>query len=141
MTRRVFGFALVFALTLAAAQAGAADPPPSDPISEDQLKAQKSAARLCGTWQWTIHNHRNHQEQKAVIVLLPPGTPAPPDMPQPATMIVMGDAVYLRWEFPRGYQEDSMLLAKEDRRLEGTFTNSAGEWGAITGKRIAPCTK
>ena len=141
MIRRVFGFALVFALTLAAAQAGAADPPPSDPISEDQLKAQKSAARLCGTWQWTIHNHRTHQEQKAVIVLLPPGTPAPPDMPQPAKMVVMGDAVYLRWEFPRGYQEDSMLLAKEDRRLEGTFTNSAGDWGAITGKRIAPCTK
>ena len=141
MIPHVFGFALAFTLTLAAAQTGAADPPPPGPISDDQLKAQQSAARLCGTWQWTIHNHRNHQEQKAVIVLLPPGTPAPPDMPQPATMIVMGDAVYLRWEFPRGYQEDSMLLAKEDRRLEGTFTNSAGEWGAITGKRIAPCTK
>jgi hypothetical protein len=141
MTRRVFGFALAFTLTLAAAQVGAAEPPPSDPIGDDQLKALKSAARLCGTWQWTIHNHRNHQEQKTVIVLLPPGTPAPPDMPQPAKMVVMGDAVYLRWEFPRGYQEDSMLLAKEDRRLEGTFMNSAGDWGAITGKRIAPCTK
>jgi hypothetical protein len=31
------------------------------------------------------------------------------------------------------------LLANEDRRLEGTFKNTAGDWGAITGKRIAPC--
>jgi len=139
MIPRLSGFALVVTLALAPTWAGAADAPPPDPISDDQLKAQKSAARLCGTWQWTIHNHKNHQEQKTVIVLLPPGTPAPPDMPQPAKMVVMGDAVYLRWEFPRGYQEDSMLLAKEDRRLEGTFTNSAGDWGAITGKRIAGC--
>ena len=71
----------------------------------------------------------------------PDGTPAPPDMPQPAKMVVMGDAVYLRWEYPRGYQEDSLLLANEDRRLEGTFKNSAGDWGAITGKRIAPCAR
>ena len=139
MTRRVFGFALVFAL--AATPAVAADPPPSDPISEDQLKAQKSAARLCGTWQWTIHNHRTHQEQKAVIVLLPPGTPAPPDMPQPAKMVVLGDAVYLRWDFQRGYQEDSLLFVKEGRHLEGTFMNTAGDWGAITGKRVAACAQ
>ncbi len=141
MIPRLFGFALVVALALAPAAARAADAPPPDPISDDQLKAQKSAARLCGTWQWTIHNHKNHLEQKTTIVLLPPGAVAPPDFPQPAKMAVMGDAVYLRWEFPRGYQEDSMLLAKEDRRLEGTFTNSAGDWGAITGKRIAPCAK
>jgi hypothetical protein len=141
MIPHLIGAVLVLALTLAPGQVGAADAPPPDPIEEDQLKAQKSAARLCGTWQWTIHNHKNHQEQKTVIVLLPPGTPAPPDMPQPAKMVVMGDAVYLRWEFPRGYQEDSMLLANEDRRLEGTFKNTAGDWGAITGKRIAPCSK
>jgi hypothetical protein len=141
MIPHFFGFALILALVLAPAPARSADPPPSDPITDDQLKAQKSALRLCGTWQWTIHNHRNHLEQKITLVLLPPGTPAPPDMPQPAKMVVMGDAVYLRWEFPKGYQEDSMLLAKEDRRLEGTFTNTAGDWGAITGKRIAPCAK
>ncbi len=139
MILHVFGFALVLMLALAPAQTGAADPPPSDPISDDQLKAQKSAARLCGTWQWTIHNHTNHQEQKTAIVLLPPGTPAPPDMPQPAKMVVLGDAVYLRWDFQGGYQEDSLLLAKEDRRLEGTFANTAGDRGAITGKRIAGC--
>ena len=107
----------------------------------DQLKAQKAVARLCGTWQWTIHNHKNHQEQKITIVLLPPGTPAPPDMPQPAKMVVLGDAVYLRWDFQRGYQEDSLLFVKEGRHLEGTFMNTAGDWGAITGKRVAPCTR
>jgi hypothetical protein len=107
----------------------------------DQLKAQKAVARLCGTWQWTIHNHKNHQEHKTAIVLLPPGTPAPPDMPQPARMVVLGDAVYLRWEFPRGYQEDSLLFVKEGRHLEGTFMATTGDWGAITGKRIAPCSK
>jgi len=137
MTPHILGLALVFAV----AQTGATDAQPSDPISEDQLKGQQSAARLCGTWQWTIHNHKNHQEQKTAIVLLPPGTPASPDMPQPVRMVVLGDAVYLRWEYPRGYQEDSLLLANEDRRLEGTFKNSAGDWGAITGKRIAPCAR
>jgi hypothetical protein len=141
MIPHVLGPLLVLMLALVPPHAYAADPPPSDSAIDDQLKAQKEAARLCGTWQWTIHNHKNHREQKTVIVLLPPGTPAPPDMPQPAKMVVMGDAVYLRWEFQRGYQEDSMLLAKEDQRLEGTFKNSAGDWGAITGKRIAPCAR
>ncbi len=139
MTPHAIGLALVLTLALAPAQAGATDAPPPDSAIDDQLKAKKAAARLCGTWQWTIHNHKNHREQKTVIVLLPPETPAPPDMPQPAKVVVMGDAVYLRWEFQRGYQEDSMLLAKEDQRLEGTFRNSAGDWGAITGKRVAGC--
>jgi hypothetical protein len=139
MIPRLFGFALAVAMALAPAPAGAADPSPPDPTSDDQLKAQKSAARLCGTWQWTIHNHKNHQEQKTVIVLLPPGTPAPPDMPQPAKMVVMGDAVYLRWDFPNGYQEDSLLFVKEGRHLEGTFMATTGDRGAITGKRIAGC--
>ncbi|HEY4580204.1 MAG TPA: hypothetical protein VIG89_04145, partial [Candidatus Acidoferrales bacterium] len=107
----------------------------------EQLKAQKAVARLCGTWLWTIHNHKNHQEQKITIVLLPPETPVPPDMPQPAKMVVLGDAVYLRWDFQRGYQEDSLLFVKEGRHLEGTFMNTAGDWGAITGKRVAPCTR
>jgi hypothetical protein len=107
----------------------------------EQLKAQKAAARLCGTWQWTIHNHKNHQEHKATIVLLPPGTPAPPDMPQPAKMVVLGDAVYLRWDFQRGYQEDSLLFVKEGHHLEGTFMATTGDRGAITGKRIADCAR
>lgn len=105
----------------------------------EQVKAQKAAERLCGTWQWTIHNHKNHQEHKTAIVLLPPGTPAPPDIPQPAKMVVLGDAVYLRWDFQRGYQEDSLLFVKEGRHLEGTFMATTGDWGAITGKRVADC--
>jgi hypothetical protein len=141
MNARACVFALLLALAFATAPAGAVDPPPPDPAADDPLKAQKSAARLCGTWQWTIHNHKNHLEQKTTIVLLPPGAAAPPEFPQPAKMVVMGDAVYLRWEFPRGYQEDSLLLAQEDRRLEGTFRNTAGDWGAITGKRLAPCAR
>jgi hypothetical protein len=139
MILHALGLALV--LTLALAPTGATEATPPDPINEDQLKGQQSAARLCGTWQWTIHNHKNHLEQKTTIVLLPPGAVAPPEIPQPSKMVVMGDAVYLRWEFQRGYQEDSLLLANEDRRLEGTFKNTAGEWGAITGKRIAPCAR
>jgi hypothetical protein len=139
MTSRMIGLALILTLALMPVQAGADEAPPSDSTGGDQTEAQKAALRLCGTWQWTIHNHKNHLEQKTTLVLLPPGAVAPPEYPQPARMVVMGDAVYLRWEFPQGYQEDSMLLGKEDRRLEGTFKNTAGDWGAITGKRIAPC--
>jgi hypothetical protein len=139
MTARPLGFALALALAFLPLQAQAADSQPGL-TDEDLLKAQKSAARLCGTWNWTIHNHKNHHEQKTTIVLLPPGAQAPPEFPQPSKMIVLGDAVYLRWEFQKGQQEDSLLLGKEDRRLEGTFTNTAGDWGAITGKLIAPCS-
>ena len=134
------GLAFALMLALAPDRAGAVDALPPDPINEDQLKAQQSAMRLCGSWEWTIHNHKNHQERKTAVVLLPPGALAPPNMPQPAKIVVMGDAVYLRWEFPGGYQEDSLLLAKEDRRLEGTFKNTAGDWGAITAKRVSVCT-
>ena len=140
MTPRALGFTLVLALTILPMQAQTADSQPGL-TEEDLLKAQKSAARLCGTWHWTIHNHRHHQEQKTTIVLLPPGAQAPPEFPQPSKMIVLGDAVYLRWEFQKGYQEDSLLLGKDDRRLEGTFTNTTGDWGAITGKRISGCTQ
>ena len=140
MIPRLICVALALTLFHVPAEAGAVDAPPPDPINEDQLKARQSAMRLCGTWEWTIHNHKNHQENKTAVVLLPSGAQAPPNMPQPAKMVVLGDAVYLRWEFPGGYQEDSMLLAKEDRRLEGTFKNSAGDWGAITAKRVSVCT-
>ena len=107
----------------------------------EQLKAKKAAARLCGTWQWTVHNHKNHQELKTVIVLSPPGAPVAPNAPQPSKMVVLGDAVYLRWDFQGGYQEDSLLFVKEGRHLEGTFMTTTGDWGAITGKRVAPCSK
>jgi hypothetical protein len=53
---------------------------------------------------------------------------------------VLGDVVYLRWEFPGVVQEDSLLFTGEGQRLEGSFVNSSGAWGSITGKRTAPCT-
>src|SRR3989454_7230397 len=41
----------------------------------EKLNERKGIARLCGTWQWTVHNHQNHQEHKMVMVFPPPDTP------------------------------------------------------------------
>ncbi|MGH7228525.1 MAG: hypothetical protein ACREIH_04850 [Nitrospiraceae bacterium] len=106
---------------------------------EDTVREMKGLARLCGTWQWTVHNHKHHQEHKMVLSFLPPGVGSP-DGPRPTKIVVLGDAVYLRWEFQGGYQEDSLLFTGGSRRLEGTFTNSAGAWGSITGKRSTACS-
>lgn len=107
---------------------------------QDRLRERKGFARLCGTWQWTVHNHKNHQEYKMILSFLPPDVPSP-DGPRPTKIVVLGDAVYLRWEFQGGYQEDSLLFTGGSQRLEGTFTNSAGAWGSITGKRAAACSR
>jgi hypothetical protein len=107
---------------------------------KDQVREARGLVRLCGTWAWTMHNHQNHQEQKFVLTLVPPDAPDS-GTPRPSRIVVMGDAVYLRWEFSGAIQEDSLLLSGEDRRLEGTFVNSAGPFGSITAKRIAPCPK
>jgi len=56
----------------------------------------------------------------------------------PIEIRIYGDAVYLRWDFKGGYQEDSLLLS-DNRRLEGTFRTSYGAVGAITGKRVSMC--
>jgi hypothetical protein len=114
----------------------------------DRLREMRGIERLCGTWHWTVHNHKNHQEHKLVVSFPPPAAQvAAPDARasagpaglRPAKIVVLGDGVYLRWEFPGGYQEDSLLFSSEGQRLEGTFVNSAGAWGSITGKRAAPC--
>jgi hypothetical protein len=107
----------------------------------DRMKELKGLARLCGTWQWTVHNHQNHQEHKMILVFPPPSADGGSNSAGPAKVAVLGDAVYLRWESPGGVQEDSLLFAGEGRRLEGTFVNSAGAWGSITGKRAQPCPK
>ncbi len=104
----------------------------------ERIRVAQGLARLCGTWQWTIHNHQNHQDLKTVIIFPPPGTTKPPGA-VPQKILVLGDAVYLRWEFRGGFQEDSLLLSGGGQRLEGTFVNSAGAWGSITGKRTGPC--
>jgi hypothetical protein len=107
-------------------------------IPLDQWRERRGLMRLCGTWLWTVHNHKHHREQKASMIFLPPDAP-PSHIPRPAKAVVLGDSVYLRWEFQGGYQEDSLLFAAEGQRLEGTFVNSTGAWGSITGKRTGAC--
>src|SRR5262249_31540729 len=41
---------------------------------KDRVRTLRGQARLCGTWQWVIHNHqRHHQEQKLSVLFPPPG--------------------------------------------------------------------
>ncbi len=101
-------------------------------------RLEAGLARLCGVWDWTVHSHtRNHREAKSKIVL--PSADSDGDTgPSPAEIRIYGDAVYFRWVFPRGDQEDSMLLT-DSKRLEGTFRTSSGEVGAVHGKRLSSC--
>ncbi|MBS0168920.1 MAG: hypothetical protein JSR62_01085 [Nitrospira sp.] len=103
---------------------------------KDQVRQQRGLTRLCGTWQWSIHNHQNHREEKTSVIFAPPGLVV---SNSPAEITVLGDSVYLRWETRAGVQEDSLLFSAEGQRLEGTFVNTAGGWGSITGKRTATC--
>jgi hypothetical protein len=101
-------------------------------------RLEAGLARLCGVWDWTVHSHtRNHREARSKIIL-PSSQAAGIEGPSPTEIRIYGDAVYFRWDFPGGYQEDSMLLI-EGRRLEGTFRTSSGSVGAITGKRVSAC--
>lgn len=104
----------------------------------DKVREMKGLARLCGTWQWTIHNHQHHQDQKVAMVFPPPDAGSFAGA-RPAKTVVLGDTIYLRWEFPGVVQEDSLLFTGEGQRLEGSFVNSSGAWGSITGKRTAAC--
>ena len=107
---------------------------------KDRVRGLNGQARLCGTWQWTIHNHQlNHREQK-LSLLFPPAGQAKPALPGLMETVVLGENVYLRWEADGRVQEDSLQFSKEGQRLEGTFVNSQGGWGSISGKRTAGCT-
>jgi hypothetical protein len=106
---------------------------------KDRVRGLRGQARLCGTWQWIIHNHQqNHQEQK-LSLLFPPTGNTQATLPGLVEMIVLGENVYLRWEIDGRVQEDSLQFSKEGQRLEGTFVNSQGGWGSISGKRTAGC--
>lgn len=105
---------------------------------KDRIRQAKGLTRLCGTWQWTIHNHQNHGDQKAVV-MFPPAGQTSAHAATPAETIVLGDAVYLRWENNGRIQEDSLLFVKDDAKIEGSFVNNTGGWGSITGKRTAAC--
>lgn len=106
---------------------------------KDQVRRLRGQARLCGTWQWIIHNHQQrHQEQKLSVLFPPTGT-SQPTLQGLIETIVLGDNVYLRWELNGRVQEDSLQFSNEGQRLEGTFVNSEGGWGSISGKRTAGC--
>jgi len=101
-------------------------------------QTQSATNRLCGTWQWLVHNHQNHGDHKMTITFLPPDQSSP-SQPEPSTIAIQGDTVYLKWTFPQGIQEDSLLLSNHDTHLEGTFKNSLGPHGSISGKRLSSC--
>ena len=108
-----------------------------DPAMEAK-RLEAGLARLCGVWEWTVHSHTlNHREAKSKIVL-PSADAAGVAGPSPSEIRIYGDAVYFRWIYTGGYQEDSMLLTG-NKRLEGTFRTSAGAVGAVNGKRLSSC--
>lgn len=105
---------------------------------KERLRQAKGRARLCGTWQWIIHNHQIHGEQKSTI-MFPPLGQVSSQAAAPTEIIILGDAIYLRWEHNGQLQEDSLLFIKDDAKIEGSFVNNMGGWGPITAKRTAPC--
>lgn len=105
---------------------------------KDRIRQTKGHSRLCGTWQWIIHNHQIHGEQKSTIIFSLPGQ-ASANSATPAEIIFLGDAIYLRWEQNGHIQEDSLLFIKDDQKIEGSFVNNTGGWGPISGKRLARC--
>jgi hypothetical protein len=107
---------------------------------KDRVRGFRGQARLCGTWQWIIHNHQQqHQEQK-LSLHFPPAGDMQATLPGLKETIVLGENVYLRWEIDGQVQEDSPQFNKEGQRIEGTFVNSQGGWGSISGKRTSSCT-
>ena len=108
-----------------------------DPVAEAK-RLETGLARLCGVWDWTVHSHTLHHREAKSKIVLPSAESAGVEGPSPAEIRIYGDAVYLRWSYPGGYQEDSLLL-NENKRLEGTFRTSTGAVGAVNGKRLSSC--
>jgi len=106
---------------------------------KDRVRGLRGQARLCGTWQWIIHNHQQHHQEQKLTLRFPPAGNTKAALLGLAEMIVLGENVYLRWELGGRIQEDSLQFSKEGQRLEGTFVNSEGGWGSISGKRTAGC--
>ena len=106
----------------------------------DRVRGLRGQARLCGTWQWIVHNHQQHHQEQKLSLLFPPAGNTQAALPGLVETIVLGENVYLRWEHDGLVQEDSLQFSKENQRLEGTFVNSQGDWGSISGKRTAGCT-
>jgi hypothetical protein len=106
---------------------------------KDRVRGLRGQAKLCGTWQWIIHNHQQHHQEQKLSLLFPPAGNTQATLPGLVETIVLGENVYLRWEIDGRVQEDSLQFSKEGQRLEGTFVNSQGGWGSISGKRTAGC--
>ena len=107
---------------------------------KDRVRGLRGQTRLCGTWQWIVHNHQQHHQEQKLSLLFPPAGIMQTTLPGLVETIVLGENVYLRWEIDGRVQEDSLQFSKEAQRLEGTFVNSQGGWGSISGKRTAGCT-
>ena len=107
---------------------------------KDRVRGIRGQVRLCGTWQWIIHNHQQHHQEQKLSLLFPPAGNMQATLPGLVETIVLGENVYLRWEIDGRVQEDSLQFNKEGKGLEGTFVNSQGGWGSISGKRTAGCT-
>ncbi|MEE9232671.1 MAG: hypothetical protein V3U07_04390 [Nitrospirales bacterium] len=105
---------------------------------QQQEQTTLALTRLCGTWKWIVHNHQNHGDHKMTMTFSPPGQASPSQL-APTTVIIQGNTVYLKWTFAQGIQEDSLLLSNHDTHLEGTFRNSLGPHGSISGKRLSDC--
>ncbi|MCA9421855.1 MAG: hypothetical protein KC592_12610 [Nitrospira sp.] len=105
---------------------------------QQQEQTKFDITRLCGTWRWIVHNHQNHGDRKMTLTFSPPDE-SPPSQIAPTTIEIHGDTVFLKWTFPQGVQEDSLLLSNNDTHLEGTFKNSLGPHGSISGKRLSTC--
>jgi hypothetical protein len=106
---------------------------------KDRVRGLRGQARLCGTWQWIIHNHQQQHQERKLSLVFPPAGHTQAALPGLVETIVLGENVYLRWEINGRVQEDSLQFSKEGQRLEGTFVNSQGGWGSISGKRTTGC--
>jgi hypothetical protein len=107
---------------------------------KDRVRGLRGQARLCGTWQWIVHNHQQQHREQKLTLLFPPAGNTQAILPGLAETIVLGENVYLRWEVDGRVQEDSLQFSNEGQRLEGTFVNSQGGWGSISGKKTSGCT-
>ncbi|MFO0707580.1 MAG: hypothetical protein U0412_12085 [Nitrospira sp.] len=106
---------------------------------KDRVRTIRGRNRLCGTWQWVIHNHQQHHQEQKLALIFPPPSPEQSLASGLVETVVLGDNVYLRWEINGQVQEDSLQFTKEGKGLEGTFVNSQGGWGSISGKRTSDC--
>lgn len=106
---------------------------------KDRVRTVRGRNKLCGTWQWIVHNHQQHHQEQKLSLLFPPPGPEYPLAPGLVEAVVLGENVYFRWESNGLVQEDSLQFTKEGRGLEGTFVNSQGGWGSISGKRTSDC--